>query len=72
MDYLETKAQMKMQTSVIESCFKDCINNFKEEQMSQSEKVCVENCASRYMGCMQEFGKIAQALSQNTGMGGRF
>ena len=26
------------------SCFKDCVNDFTQEQQTESEKVCVNNC----------------------------
>ena len=69
----EAKYQMKLQTQVIESCFKDCVNSFKEEQMTSAERVCIANCGTRYLKAFEQFGQVAQSLQQSQGgMGSQF
>ena len=54
---LEIKVQMKIQQTLIESCFNDCVNSFKEERMTNNEKTCISNCGTRFMHTMAEFGR---------------
>ena len=68
----EARYQMKLQSTVIESCFKDCINSFKEDKMTAGEKSCVGNCGTRYMQAFQEFGKTQQQMMQSQGGMGQF
>ena len=60
----EIKYQMKLQSSVIESCFKDCVNGFREEQLTNGEKSCIQNCGKRYMGAFMAFGEVQQGMQQ--------
>ena len=69
----EARYQMKLQSTVIESCFNDCVNSFKDDKMSSGEKSCVQNCGTRYMSAFQEFGKVQQQMAQQQGgMQGQF
>ena len=47
MQEMEMKAQMKMQFTMIQSCFSDCVQNFRDDQLSSNEKSCLQNCAMR-------------------------
>jgi len=72
MQELEMKAQMRMQLDVIKLCFGDCINAFKEDQLSSTEKSCVQNCAKRQVATMMIIGEAQQSMmSRQGGMGGQ-
>ena len=47
MQEFEMKAQMRMQFSMIKSCFEDCVQSFRDDQLSSNEKQCLQNCAMR-------------------------
>jgi len=47
MQELEMKAQMKMQFGMIKNCFLDCVQSFRDDQLTASEKSCLQNCAMR-------------------------
>ena len=66
------KAQMKMQFGMIKSCFTDCVQSFKTDQLSASEKSCLQNCAMREINTFQLMGSLQNALMQRGagGMGG--
>ena len=68
----EIKYQMKIQSSVIETCFKDCVNGFREDQLTNAEKTCVVNCGKRYMGAFQVFGEVQQSMMNQRGGMGQF
>ena len=47
MQEFEMKAQMKMQFAMMQSCFKDCVQSFRDDQLTANEKSCLQNCAMR-------------------------
>ena len=73
MQELEMKAQMRMQLDVIKQCFGDCINSFKEDQLSGTEKSCVQNCAKRQVSTMMIIGEAQQSvMARQGGLGQNF
>ena len=67
----QARMQMKMQFSMVNSCFGDCVESFREATLSANEKQCLTNCGNRGMQTMQIFGQISQQMEQQGG-GGRF
>ena len=67
MQELEMKAQMRMQLDVIKLCFSDCINGFKDDQLSSTEKSCVQNCAKRQVNTMMIIGEAQQSMMARQG-----
>ena len=66
---MEMRMQMRMQLGIVKDCFADCVNNFSADQLSAAEKSCLQNCAKRSVGIMQEFGRATQgAMAQQGGM----
>lgn len=62
---------MRMQLDVIKLCFSDCINVFKDDQLSSTEKSCVQNCAKRQVNTMMIIGEAQQSMmARQGGMGG--
>lgn len=55
---LEQKMSMKLSTSFINMCFKDCITNYKDDNISSSEHQCLNNCSKRIAMTMQATGDI--------------
>jgi len=54
----EQRLSMKLSTSFIDDCFKDCITNFKDDNLSANEKKCLSNCAKRITHVMQSTSEI--------------
>ena len=64
------KAQMKMQFTMIKNCFTDCVTSFRENQLTQKERGCLQNCAIRDIGSFQQMGAIQEQVMSRGGMGG--
>ena len=58
MNELEMKAQMKMQFQMIKGCFTDCVQSFRESELSASEKSCLQNCAMREIQTFQTMSNL--------------
>merc|ERR1719242_1209883 len=47
MQALEMKMQMKTQNQLLNSCFGDCVQSFREDSLTGGEKSCLQHCAGR-------------------------
>ena len=70
MNELEMKAQMRMQFAMIQGCFKDCVQGFRDSQLSSNEKSCLQNCAIREIQTFQQMAQTQQTMMSRPGMGG--
>ena len=68
---VEMRAQMKMQFSMIQSCFQDCVVSFREDQLTAKEQTCLRSCAVREASTFVEMNNMQQKImSRQGGMGG--
>lgn len=51
-------ASMKMMFSVINTCYKDCVNDFRSEQLTANEKTCVTNCTKRSGAAFESMSRM--------------
>ena len=58
MQEFEMKAQMKMQFAMIRQCFTDCVQNFRDDQLTSNEKSCLQNCARIEVATFQLMGDL--------------
>ena len=70
MQEFEMKAQMKMQFAMMQSCFKDCVQSFRDDQLTANEKSCLQNCAMRELQTFQTMAETQQTMMSRGGMGG--
>ncbi len=63
---------IKMTMSINKQCFNECVNNFKEDKLAQSEQTCIQSCAKRQSGAFQAMSEISQQLAAKGGAGGMF
>lgn len=70
MQEMEMKAQMRMQFTMIKSCFEDCVQNFSEDALSTNEKSCLQNCAKRDIQSFQLMAQLQQNIMSRGGMQG--
>ena len=71
-DTQQIRMQMKLQNDLMEKCFVECVNSYREEALTNNEKSCVGNCARRYLATFQQFAEIQQQMAQQQGQGGMF
>ena len=68
---MDARIQMKMQFSMINACYTDCVSSFSSGDISAKEKACLTNCGSRGVQLMHLFSKVNQeSQGQQGGMGG--
>ena len=59
---------IKMTMSINKQCFTECVNSFREEALTASEKTCIGQCAARQSGAFAAMNDISQQLSAKGGM----
>ena len=57
MEIFEMKMQMRMQMTLMSDCFGDCVQSFRDTELSSGEKSCLQNCAKRTAGTMMLLGQ---------------
>ena len=67
MDPQEIRMQTKMSLGIVKDCYADCVNNFSSDQLSSSEKTCLQNCAKRTMQMFMVFGEAQQGIMSRQG-----
>ena len=61
------RMEMKMQFATIKNCFSDCVQSFRDDQLSQNEKQCLQNCATREMQAFMTMASIQGQIQQRMG-----
>ena len=56
--YLDQRMSMKLSTTFINACLKDCITDYRDDNVSKKEQDCLHNCAKRVAQTMQATGDI--------------
>ena len=74
MDVNEMSMQISFQimNSTMESCFRDCVSDFRAGELSSNEQTCLKNCAVRGFNTMQIMGELQDKLQGQAGAQGRF
>ena len=62
MQYFEQKMAYKVTTNIVDGCFKDCITDFKSDNISAKEETCLKNCGKRTSTQMESAGNVLQKL----------
>lgn len=71
MSEFEMRTMMKMQLEIVKACYNDCVQNFKNPELSASEKTCLQNCSTRQAACMMVMNEAQQSImARQGGMGG--
>ena len=61
-EYMAMKVQLVIQTSMMTSCFSDCVSSYKDSSLSIGEQKCIQNCAVRHMSAVQSMEQIGQQM----------
>ena len=69
---MSMQISFRMMNDTMSQCFKDCVNDFRSQQLSAGEQQCLKNCATRSFGALSLFGQMQEQMQQQAGMGGRF
>mmetsp|Transcript_17381 Transcript_17381/g.19493 ORF Transcript_17381/g.19493 Transcript_17381/m.19493 type:complete len:80 (-) Transcript_17381:50-289(-) len=66
---MEQKLQFEMVFGVISNCFDDCVNDFRDNQLSEGEKTCLSNCAGRSAGTQELIMQVQNEMQGSMGNG---
>ena len=56
-------------SNLVSVCYKDCPMDFRSADFSQSERLCLVNCASRHASSHKVIQDVVQELQQSGSMG---
>ncbi|KAI8100904.1 hypothetical protein M9434_005288 [Picochlorum sp. BPE23] len=68
-DTMQVRDSLRMYNSLVEKCFKECVESFRRKDLDGGEERCVQNCCSKFMRGSarvgQRFGELsAEAENQ--------
>jgi len=53
---LGAKAESEMKMTMVNKCFNMCVTSFKSRTLDRDERVCISNCAVRFLKAMDRVG----------------
>lgn len=69
MDMMQAQMAMKMMNTAISECFSDCAQDFRSPALTDSEKMCAQNCANRYFKSTTLMAQAMQQVAEKQGGG---
>ncbi|XP_027337666.1 mitochondrial import inner membrane translocase subunit Tim9-like [Abrus precatorius] len=63
-DQLQIRDSLKMYNSLVERCFKDCVNTFYRKSLTKQEETCVLRCAQKFMRLSMQVGLRFSDINQ--------
>ncbi|XP_061365654.1 mitochondrial import inner membrane translocase subunit Tim9-like isoform X2 [Gastrolobium bilobum] len=63
-DQLQIRDSLKMYNSLVERCFKDCVNTFYRKSLTKQEETCVIRCAEKFLRLSMQVGLRFSDLNQ--------
>lgn len=46
---MQVRDSLRMYNSLVEKCFKDCVDSFRRKDLDNSEEKCVSKCCEKFM-----------------------
>ncbi|KAL4441805.1 hypothetical protein ABPG77_003721 [Micractinium sp. CCAP 211/92] len=46
---MQVRDSLRMYNSLVERCFKDCVESFRRKDLDATEEKCVQSCAAKFM-----------------------
>lgn len=66
----QAKQFMSLYGSMVNHCFKDCVNEFTSETLGKNEKECVNKCTTKILRLTNRIGQQMAEKQMNIGGGG--
>ncbi|MED6138122.1 protein transporter tim9 [Stylosanthes scabra] len=63
-DQLQIRDSLKMYNSLVERCFKDCVDTFYRKSLTKKEETCVLRCAEKFMRLSMQVGSRFSDIDQ--------
>lgn len=65
---LQVRDSLRMYNTLVEKCFKECVQGFRSKDLDTTEERCVQNCCNKYMKGSarvgQRFGELSAEAEQ--------
>ncbi|XP_057757982.1 mitochondrial import inner membrane translocase subunit TIM9-like isoform X2 [Arachis stenosperma] len=65
-DQLQIRDSLRMYNSLVERCFKDCVDTFYQKSLTKNEETCVLRCAEKFMRLSMQVGSRFSDLDQDS------
>ncbi|KAL4545996.1 hypothetical protein Ndes2526B_g05116 [Nannochloris sp. 'desiccata'] len=46
---MQVRDSLRMYNSLVERCFKECVDSFRKKDLDNTEEKCVSNCCEKFM-----------------------
>ena len=67
-DQMQVRDSLRMYNSLVEKCFKECVQGFRSKDLDTTEERCVQNCCNKFMKGSarvgQRFGELSAEAEQ--------
>ncbi|TKY63276.1 Mitochondrial import inner membrane translocase subunit Tim9 [Spatholobus suberectus] len=63
-DQLQFRDSLRMYNSLVERCFKECVNTFYRKSLTKQEETCVLRCAQKFLRLSMQVGLRFSDLNQ--------
>lgn len=65
---MQVRDSLRMYNSLVERCFKDCVDSFRRKDLDSGEEKCVSKCCEKFMKHSarvgMRFGELTSAAEQ--------
>ncbi|EFN57264.1 hypothetical protein CHLNCDRAFT_21497 [Chlorella variabilis] len=48
-EQMQVRDSLRMYNTLVERCFKDCVESFRRKDLDATEEKCVQSCCSKFM-----------------------
>eukprot|EP00878_Enallax_costatus_P005680 GHUV01005957.1.p1 GENE.GHUV01005957.1~~GHUV01005957.1.p1 ORF type:complete len:104 (+),score=22.50 GHUV01005957.1:305-616(+) len=56
LEHMQVRDSLKLYNSLVERCFKDCVDEFRSKNLSKDEEKCVSKCCEKFMNVSARTG----------------
>ncbi|CAJ1949282.1 unnamed protein product [Sphenostylis stenocarpa] len=63
-EQIQLRDSLRMYNSLVENCFKECVNTFYRKSLTKQEETCVYRCAQKFMRLSTQVGLRFSDLNQ--------
>eukprot|EP00884_Botryococcus_braunii_P022590 jgi/Botrbrau1/9014/Bobra.0148s0116.1 len=65
-DEMQIRDSLRMYNTLVERCFRDCVDSFRRKDLEAAEEKCVENCCEKFIKSSARVGLRFSELSRET------
>eukprot|EP00877_Chromochloris_zofingiensis_P005016 jgi/Chrzof1/14515/Cz09g05200.t1 len=62
LEHMQVRDSLRLYNSLVERCFKDCVDNFRSKNLEKDEEKCVSRCCEKFLNLSARTGLRFQEL----------